>query len=217
MAVSKATAFLNQAFGGQGAGVAPPGSSTSTQSSSSGSYFSDPGRVKTLSDLLSGVVGNSASYFNDYIKDPTQSPLFKTSLASLLTQLQPGEAASRQALRDEFLMAGATNSGAFANATRQNESDILANRGNTGVNLLNQQFAPTLQGLLGGIGQGNPLIDALKLDKSESTSKSVSQGFAPAGSQLLTPRGFASGPNAVTRSAGGQPMQNTWAYGQGLY
>jgi len=192
--------------------VSGAGKATTEEQSTSGTYFSDPGRVKTLSDLLSGVVGNSASYFNDYIRDPTQSPLFKTSLASLLTQLQPGEAASRQALRDEFLMAGATNSGAFANAARQNESDILANRGNTGVNLLNQQFAPTLQGLLGGIGQGNPLIDALKLEQSQSTKKSESQQYAP--ENITNP--------SVKRSVtiGGitrYPLNPGFTHGQGLY
>lgn len=173
LAIKQATDAASKAAQGKGSAL-PPGSTTS--SNRAGQYFADPGKVNTLSSLLTNVAGTAGSYYNEYLRNPAQSPLFTNQLGTLLSSLKPSEAASRTALADQFRQAGALNSGAFAKAATQNESDILGNREKTAANLLGSTYGPTLQAILGGVGQANPLISNLTLNESSGESQTIGGG-----------------------------------------
>lgn len=181
---------------------AAAGTSTSTQNSksTSGNQFNDPNLVASLAEMIKGVSGTSGSQFNSYLDNPAQSKMFQNSLQTVLQNLQPGEKQQRQDLQDQFRQAGALNSGAFANAATQNERNIGANRSTTAVNLLQSQYAPTLQALLGGISQANPLISNEKFDfaNSESTGASNSQAYDPNSKNNKTPLVGKYGPSGYT-------------------
>lgn len=195
---------------GGGGGAAPGSTKTRQQNTASNKQkFNDPALVDALSKSIGGLVGNSAQQFSDYIQNPTQSPLFQQSLQTMLNDLQPGEAAQRQSLQDQFRQSGALNSGAFANAATANERNIGMNRSTTATNLLGQTYGATLQGLLGAVGQGNPLIQGLKMSEGQSqgTSSTDAQAYAPSGggggSSVSMGQPFA--PPIAPGTAGGSP------------
>ena len=103
-------------------------------------------------------------------------PLFQAQLQSLLQSLVPSEQQSRQALADQFRASGGLRSGAFGNAGAALEGNILGNRQTEAGKLLGQSFPQIIQALLGSMGQGNQLIEALKLNQQEQQSTGSSFG-----------------------------------------
>ena len=83
---------------------------SSSQSSQSGTYFSDPDFIKRLLESLSG----QQTQFNDYLSNPTANPLYTNQLRGLMASLAPQEQAGREAYNDQGIAAGTRSSGAFA-------------------------------------------------------------------------------------------------------
>ena len=157
---------------------AQPGQTQQQQqsTSSSGQVFNDPSLVKALSQSTGGASIASGGNFTDFINNPVAHPLFQAQLQSLLQSLVPSEQQSRQALADQFRASGGLRSGAFGNAGATLEGNILGNRQTEAGKLLGQSFPQIIQALLGSMGQGNQLIEALKLNQQEQQSTGSSFG-----------------------------------------
>jgi len=157
---------------------AQPGQTQQQQqsTSSSGQVFNDPSLVKALSQSTGGAAIASGGDFTDFLNNPVAHPLFQAQLQSLLQSLVPSEQQSRQALADQFRASGGLRSGAFGNAGAALEGNILGNRQTEAGKLLGQSFPQIIQALLGSMGQGNQLIEALKLNQQEQQSTGSSFG-----------------------------------------
>lgn len=156
-----------------------PGSSTSTSTSTSGTYFQDPSQINALSALLSHLANFSSNNYESYLQNPVASPLFQNQLGPLLQALIPSEDRARTQLTDQFRAAGGLRSGAYGNSSQMLEGQILGERQKAAGNLLGQSFGPMMQAILAPLSQIAPLINALKMQNSSSTSTQQSQQFDP--------------------------------------
>jgi len=159
--------------------AANPGSSTSTSTSTSGTFFQDPSQINALAALLSHLANFSSNNYESYLSNPVASPLFQNQLGPLLAALVPSEDRARQQLTDQFRAAGGLRSGAYGNSAQMLEGQILGERQKTAGNLLGQSFGPMMNAILAPLSQIAPLINALKMNNSTSTSNQVSQQFDP--------------------------------------
>jgi hypothetical protein len=137
-----------------------------------GQYYDAQGRLVSSGSPTAAAPGSSYSTssqqypeqfwnqiqgLNKFLADPFES--FSGSLQSLLQELVPSENVARENLADTFRKAGAgtLQSGAFAQANRQLEGDILKNRGSTMTRAGLSFLAPMIQGYVGGANAVNPL------------------------------------------------------------
>lgn len=169
-------------------GLGAPGSqrqggeqqSNQQSTSTSGQSFADPGLVGALSQGIGGAAQGAAGQYAGFLADPVSHPLFQGQLQALLQSLVPSENSARQGLTDQFRAAGGLRSGAYGNAGATLEGNILGNRQTEAGKLLGQAFPQIVQALLGSMGQGNQLIDALKMNQQSSQSTGSSSGTTPA-------------------------------------
>jgi hypothetical protein len=125
---------------------------TQRQSSSQNrSYY--PVDIQPLVDTTVGNLGSVYGNINEFLNNPLGSNLFSGTIGPLLEALLPSEEAARTALADQFRMAGggqggALQSGAFANAAKLNERNILNNRSR----VVAEQASNTFRNILSGLG-----------------------------------------------------------------
>ena len=91
---------------------------------------------------------------SELYQNPLGSGIFQALLQPVLAALVPSERAQRQSLTDRFRSAGQSGSGAFAQAARQQESDIFNQRGQVTSNLALQSLQQLLGALQGGFQMG---------------------------------------------------------------
>lgn len=90
---------------------------------------------------------------SELYQNPLGSGIFQSLLQPILAALAPSERAQRQSLTDRFRSAGQSGSGAFAQAARQQESDIFNQRGQVTSNLAMNSLQQLLGALQGGFQQ----------------------------------------------------------------
>ena len=91
---------------------------------------------------------------SELYQNPLSSGIFQALLQPVLAALVPSERAQRQSLTDRFRATGQSGSGAFAQAARQQESDIFNQRGQVTSNLALQSLQQLLGALQGGFQMG---------------------------------------------------------------
>lgn len=141
-------------------------SQQSSQQSSS-TFFSDPAMVQRMLDALGGQMNQ----FDQYLSDPTSSPLYTNQLRGLMASLAPQEAQSRQAYTDAGVAAGNRSSGRFAQGQANLEGNIMRNQQTTAGQLLGQNFGQMTQALLAAMGLTPQMLNALKLQQSSGSSQ----------------------------------------------
>lgn len=124
--------------------------SSQQSSSSSSSYY--PVDINPLINSTIGNVGGVSANIGKFLNNPLSGELFQGTIGPLLQALQGSEESSRTALADQFRIAGggqggALQSGAFAQAARQNERNILDNRSRVVATQANDVFRNILSGL----------------------------------------------------------------------
>lgn len=149
-------------------------SSFSNATSSGGSYF--PYDVGGLYNSLANVAQGAAGQYNNFLANPTASPLFQNQLGPLMASLAPYEQQARQAQTDAFRSAGGLRSGAYGVAVPRLEGELASRRYQAAGNLLGQVFGQMTQALQSPMNQIAPLLNALKLTQQSSQSNSQSQG-----------------------------------------
>lgn len=144
-----------------------------TQQNQGSTYFSDPGFVQQLLQSLGPQMGQ----FNDYLSNPTASPLYTNQLRGLMASLAPQEAASRQAYTDTGVAAGNRSSGRFAQGAANLEGNIIRNQQATAGDLLGKTFGQVTQALIQAMGLTPQLLNALKLQQNSGSSQGTSSGW----------------------------------------
>lgn len=160
-----------------------------TQQNQGSTFFSDPGMIQRLLDSMGGQQGQ----FNDYLSNPTASPLYTNQLRGLMASLQPQEAASRQAYNDAGVAAGNRSSGAFAQGGANLEGNIMRNQQSTAGQLLGQNFSQMTQALLSAMGLTPQMMNALKLQQNSGSGQSSGWNDAGGGSTGTYGQSLASG------------------------
>lgn len=148
------------------------------QQSSGGSYFSSPDLVRQLSGTLGGTAQGAAQQYLPFVSNPTAHPYFQNALSGLLQALVPSENAARTSLADQFRSAGNMSSGIFGNQATNLEGELDRNRNATASQLLTTMFPQIIQALSGPMAQINPLIEALKLQRQQSSGVQYSDDQA---------------------------------------
>lgn len=148
-------------------GLAP---ATASGQASSSTYFPQqgmlPGYLQQLLGALGGNAQSAAGQYNNYISNPTASPLFQNTLNGLLQALAPSETAARRNYNDAGIEAGNRSSGLFAGGAANLEGNLLRNRQTTASQLLQQQFPQMTQALLAPQQLASQLMQALKLSQA---------------------------------------------------
>lgn len=142
----------------------------------------DAGRAAQATEQSTFLPEQKISAFNQFqsfLQNPLQG--IQEILGPLLDELLPSEARARGSLSDVFRKAGAQGSGAFAQASRQLEGDILRNRGQTAIRAGLSFLAPLISGHTGLLA-GIPAL-------SQSRSESVGAGVQGGGGLGAAPRG----------------------------
>lgn len=142
-----------------------PGGTQSSQST----YFAQPGQIPQAAQGFIPSTFNQATgaqgQYQNYLSNPTGSPLFQNSLSGLLAALQPSEKMAGQNLADTFRAAGNMASGAYGTAASNLQGDILRNRQSLASNLLTQQFPEMTQALMAPQSLATQLLQAMKLSQ----------------------------------------------------
>jgi hypothetical protein len=158
-------------------------------------FYGNPELAQKIMGSLAGPITQTAGMLPEYLNNPTASPAFQNTIQGLLAALAPSEAASRTALSDQARAAGNMSSGAYGVAGANLEGDIMRNRGELASKTLLSTMGPTIQAILGALGQGPQLLESMRLSQ---------QYRAP----QQQPAGTSGGsPTAPTTSSGSTPNQ----------
>ena len=206
-------------IGGPGAatfGGTPPatGEGRATSSSIGQTYMSQPGITDPIASALANLQQNLAGQYQGLLQNPTASPLFQGQLGPLLQSLIPSEDRARQSLTDTFRAAGGLRSGAYGQSASRLEGDILGNRQEAAGKLLGQAFPQLMQALQNPLSQVTSLIDALKLQQSQSQSQGAytKSGGGSSGWENIPPSmGLATPMQADRMPTTMSPQQLEWA------
>ena len=133
-------------------------SQQSAQSTGSSGTYLPPEKIAALNSLM-GFLANPGGGLKNVIQP-------------LLNELVASEDRSRTTLADQFRAAGQSGAGSFAQAARQNESDILRNRQTTAT----EAGLKYLQPLISGYGTALTGIPALSQSNQQSSSQGTSSG-----------------------------------------
>lgn len=142
-----------------------PGGTQSSQST----YFAQPGQIpQAAQGFIPGTFNQATGaqgQYQNYLSNPTASPLYQNSLSGILAALQPSEKQAGTNLMDMFRGAGNLSSGAFGTAASNLQGDILRNRQSLASNLLQQQFPEMTQALMAPQSLATQLLQAMKLSQ----------------------------------------------------
>ena len=137
-------------------------------------------RTQTTIPGVEELRARSGSRINEFLADPLRSRLFTSTLAPQLAALIPSEQLATRNLTDLFRRGGAgtLQSGAFADAARRLQGDILQNRSS----LIGRTANETLNTLMRGLGLEVDLLRSLR-PTSEATERTsnVPARFPPIG------------------------------------
>lgn len=115
-----------------------------------------PAGYATLRDYLSAGIptltggARTTAKIDELNADPLKSTLFKNTITPMLASLVPSEISARRALDDRFRRSGQLQSGAYAEQSRLQESDILGNRNELVARHAGDVYSRLLQSL--GVG-----------------------------------------------------------------
>lgn len=139
-----------------------------TQSSTS-TYFAQPGQIPQAAQGFIPSTFNQATgaqgQYQNYLSNPTASPLYQNTLSGILAALQPSEKQAGTNLMDMFRGAGNLSSGAFGTAASNLQRDILRNRQELASKVLAQQFPEMTQALMAPQSLATQLLQAMKLSQ----------------------------------------------------
>ena len=199
------------------------GSAGGAQSTTTSQYPVDIAKlIKNVQGQIGGLNTGQATQqnLNTFLNNPLSSEMFTGTIGTILDSLRDSEDASRQALADQYRMAGggqggALQSGSFAKNAMLNERGILQNRSNIVANKASEVFRNILSGL--GLGlqaeeaQATParlgvgLIGAIRptgTSQTQAGSSSSGWGNIPPSMGLATPM---SGSSTLSSNYGGAP------------
>jgi len=113
--------------------------------------------LQALMQMLSGGM----QQYQNFVQNPTQSPLYRNQLGGLLKSLQPGEERAQTNLMDMFRSAGNMSSGQYGVAGANLQGELQRNRQVTASQLLGQMFPQMTQALQQPMSMYSSLIQAL--------------------------------------------------------
>lgn len=153
--------------------ASPGGLSASSGQSSGSTYFPQqnliPGYAQQFVPNTFNQATGAQGQYQNYISNPTASPLYQNSLSGLLAALGPSEKMAGQNLADTFRAAGNMASGAYGTAASNLQGNILRNRQSLASNLLAQQFPEMTQALMAPQNLASQLMGTLKLSQQFGT------------------------------------------------
>ena len=138
---------------------------------------------QALIKLLSGGMGQ----YQNFIQNPTQSPLYQNQLSGLLAALQPGEERAQTNLMDMFRRAGNMSSGQYGVAGANLQGDLQRNRQTLASQLLSQMFPQMTKALFEPMSLYSSLIQAMNRGQSGSGQSNDPWANIPPSMGLGTP------------------------------
>ena len=139
-------------------------------------YYADPNAAGGLIQQLMQNIQQQQGNLNQFIANPTASPLFQGQLSGLLQALAPDEARGATNLQDIFRNAGNTSSSVFGDAAQNYQGGVQRNHQELASKLLGQSFQQIVSALLPQIQQGPQLLEAMRLSQSYRAPQQQSGG-----------------------------------------
>lgn len=133
--------------------------------------YLDPSLVEKLAGQIGNTATKASQQYNDFISNPTASPLFTNQLAGLFANpvLQNQRKMAQQNLGDAFREAGNMSSGIYGNAAANQNTQFLQQDQNLASQLLGQVFGQMTQALQFPQSLVPSLLQALKLTQGART------------------------------------------------
>jgi hypothetical protein len=147
---------------------------------SGGNYagYANPGLLGELTKTVGKNGVDASKMYMDFIQNPTGSDLFTKQLAGLLQnpQMQQSRQAATQGLQDQYRSAGNMSSGAFANASANQQGNFNAQDQTLAAQLLGQVFSQMTGALQGPQSMAMQLATLLSKQQPQTSGGMTSSG-----------------------------------------